>query len=126
MLIAVGERSFAPGGGGEVGEMLGVCVPDPGSEGPSESSTTEFFRDLEPMRLFFCLNFSSQLLLFALRWLSGLPTLIEKKRSFSLISESDIGRPCFWWFFAQFESALSMSGNFPLAFRTGERLPSSW
>jgi hypothetical protein len=96
MLIADGDGSFPPGGGGDVGEIFGVCVPDPGSEGPSDSSATEFLRDLEPMRLFFCLNFSSQLLLFALRWLSGLPTLKEKKRSFSLISASDIGSPCFW------------------------------
>jgi hypothetical protein len=126
MLIAEGEVSL-PVGGGEVGEMLfGVCVPDPGFEAPSDSSAMEPFLDFAPIRLFFCLNFSNQLVLLALRWLSGLPTLIEKNLSFSFMSESDIGNPCFWWFFAQFASARSMSGNFPLAFRTGDLLPSSW
>jgi hypothetical protein len=47
--------------------------------------STEFFLDLDPIKLFFCLNFSSQL---ALRtfWLpSGLPQVVAKKCAFSLI-----------------------------------------
>jgi hypothetical protein len=51
---------------GVVGEAPpGVCEFDGGSEPPSDSSAIEPFLDLEPRRLFFCLNFSSQLVLWA-------------------------------------------------------------
>lgn len=53
---------------GEVGEAApGVCTFDGGFDVPSDSSAIEPFLDLAPMRRFFCLNFSSQLVLFALR-----------------------------------------------------------
>jgi hypothetical protein len=64
--------------------------------------------------------------LFALRWLSELPTVEAKKRALSLIIASLRGKPCLWWFRAQFASARSMSGNFPFDLLMGERLPSSW
>jgi hypothetical protein len=52
----------------EVGETApGVCTLEGGFDAPSDSSAIEPFRDLAPMRWFFCLNFSSQLVLFALR-----------------------------------------------------------
>ena len=61
---------------GEVGEMApGVCALEGGLEVPSDSSAIEPFLDLAPIRWFFCLNFSSQLVLLALRWLSELPTV---------------------------------------------------
>lgn len=106
--------------------LFGECEPDPGFEAPSISSTNEPLRDFEPMRLFFCLNFSNQLLLLALGRLSELPTVVAKNRNFSLISASVNGSPCLWWFLAQFDNARSMSGNLPFAFRTGDLLPSSW
>jgi hypothetical protein len=94
-LIAAGEASFP--GGGEVGEvLLGVWVPDPGFDAASVSSTMELLRDFAPIRLFFCLNFSSQLLLFAFGKLSELPTVVAKNLNFSLIKASVNGRPCFW------------------------------
>lgn len=112
---------------GDVGEIApGVCTFDGGFDVPSDSSAIEPFRDLAPIKWFFCLNFSSQLLLFALRWLSELPTVEAKNRALSRIIESLRGSPCLWWFLAQFASALSMSGNFPLDLLIGERLPSSW
>jgi hypothetical protein len=53
---------------GEVGEMApGVCTFDGGFDVPSDSSAMEPFRDLAPIRWFFCLNFSSQLVLFAFK-----------------------------------------------------------
>jgi hypothetical protein len=53
---------------GDVGEIApGVCTFDGGFDAPSDSSAIEPFRDLAPIKWFFCLNFSSQLLLFALR-----------------------------------------------------------
>lgn len=53
---------------GDAGEMPpGVCTFDGGFEVPSDSSAIELFLDFAPMRLFFCLNFSSQLVLLALR-----------------------------------------------------------
>jgi hypothetical protein len=84
------------------------------------------FLDFAPMRWFFCLNFSSQLVLLALRWLSEFPTVCAKKRALSRMMASVKGSPCLWWFLAQFESARSMSGNLPLDLLIGERLPSSW
>lgn len=44
---------------------------------------------------FFCLNFSSQLELFAFMWLSVLPTVVAKKCAFSLITASVKGIPFF-------------------------------
>jgi hypothetical protein len=76
--------------------LFGEWAPDPGFDVPSVSSAIELFRDFAPMRLFFCLNFSSQLLLFALGKLSELPTVVAKNRNFSLMSASVNGRPCFW------------------------------
>ena len=75
--------------------LLGVCVPDPGLDAASVSSMTELLRDFAPMRLFFCLNFSNQLLLFAFGKLSELPTVVAKNLNFSLIRASVSGRPCF-------------------------------
>jgi hypothetical protein len=74
---------------------------------------------------FFCLNFSSQLVLFVLIWLSLFPTVVAKNLAFSLIAASVRGIPCFCEFRTQFESALSMSGNFPFARLTGDRARSS-
>lgn len=112
---------------GEVGEMApGVCTLEGGFEVPSDSSAIEPFLDRAPMRWFFCLNFSSQLLLLALRWLSELPTVCAKNRALSRIMASDSGKPCLWWFLAQLERARSISGNLPLDLFMGERLPSSW
>ena len=122
-LSVTGVDSFV--GGGDVGEMLGVCVPDGGALA-SLSSARLFFRDFAPMRLFFCLNFSShEDELAALMCCSELPTVREKWCSFSLIRASLIGSPCFWWFLAQLASARSISGNLPFGLRAGERLPSS-
>ncbi len=110
---------------GEVGEMpVGLWMPDAGFD-VSESPPIELFRDLPPM-LFFCLNFSSQLALLAFWWLSGPPTVVAKKRAFSLIAASEIVRFCFCWLRIQFSSARSMSGNLPFCLRAGDRLPSSW
>ena len=117
--------------GGETGDMpFGVCEV----ELPFDSVTTlsasvrqasEPFLDFAPNKLFFCLNFSSQLGLLILEWLSELPTVVAKKRAFSLMISSVILRPCRWWFLAQFERARSMSGNFPFDLLTGDLLPSS-
>jgi hypothetical protein len=112
---------------GEVGERApGVCALDGGFEAPSDSSAMDPFLDFAPMRWFFCLNFSSQLVLLALRWLSEFPTVCAKKRALSRMMASVKGSPCLWWFLAQFESARSMSGNLPLDLLIGDRLPSSW
>lgn len=112
---------------GDVGEIpFGVADVEAGFDA-SDSSAMEFFLDFDPapIRLFFCLNFSSQVLLFAFRWLSELPTDVAKNRAFSLIIKSVRGRPCLWWLRAQFDNARSMSGNFPFDLLIGERLPSS-
>lgn len=112
---------------GDVGEMPpGVCTFDGGLEVPSDSSAMDPFLDFAPIRLFFCLNFSSQLVLLAFRWLSLLPTVLAKKRAFSRMTVSFKGKPCLWWFLAQFASALSISGNLPFDLFIGDRLPSSW
>jgi len=80
---------------GVVGDIsLGVFELDGGLDTPSDSSIMEPFLDLAPMRLFFCLNFSSQLLLFNFRWLSELPTVVAKNLAFSRIMASESGRPC--------------------------------
>jgi hypothetical protein len=117
---------------GEVGEIpLGVCDADPPAESGlseplSEMLVSEALRvSLAPPMPFFCLNFSSQLVLFVFRWLSLLPTVVAKNLAFSLIAASVKGWPCFCMFLTQFERALSISGNFPLARFTGERLRSS-
>lgn len=111
---------------GEQGDIsLGVCALDGGFDG-SESSAMDRFLDLAPIKLFFCLNFSSQVLLLALIWLSELPTEAAKNWAFSLIMSSVRGSPCRWWFFAQFAKALSTSGNLLFDLLIGERLPSSW
>lgn len=104
----------------------GVCTFEGGFDVPSDSSAIEPFLDLAPMRWFFCLNFSSQLVLLPLKGLSELPTVDAKKRALSRMIASLSGSPCLWWFLAQFASARSMSGNFPFALLIGERLPSSW
>lgn len=112
---------------GVVGEIPpGVCTFDGGFDVPSDSSAIEPFLDFAPDKLFFCLNFSSQLVLFTLRWLSLLPTVLAKNCALSRRALSLIVKPFFWWFLAQFESARSMSGNLPLDFLIGDRLPSSW
>jgi hypothetical protein len=112
---------------GELGDKApGVCTFEGGFDVPSDSSAIDPFLDLAPMRWFFCLNFSNQLLLLAFRWLSELPTVCAKKRAFSRMMVSLSGRPCRWWFLAQFASARSMSGNLPFDLFMGERLPSSW
>ena len=122
--MAIGAGDGTPLG--EVGEIPpGVCAVEGGLDVPSLSSAIELFRDFEPMRLFFCLNFSSQLVLLVLRWLSGLPTVVAKNRAFSRIRESDSGTPCLWAFLAQFDRARSMSGNLPFDLFMGDRLPSS-
>jgi hypothetical protein len=71
------------------------------------------------------LNFSSQLELAIFTWLSELPTVVAKKRAFSLIMASVTGVPDFWVFLAQFERARSMSGNRPFDRLMGDLLPSS-
>lgn len=82
---------------GDAGEIPpGVWTLDGGFDVPSDSSAMELFLDLAPMRLFFCLNFSSQLVLLALRWVSELPTVLAKKRAFSRMIPSVSGRPCRW------------------------------
>lgn len=79
---------------GEVGEMPpGVCTLEGGFE-PSDSSAIDPFLDLEPNKLFFCLNFSSQLVLLAFKWLSLLPTVVAKNLAFSRMTVSVRGRPC--------------------------------
>lgn len=93
---------------GDVGEIApGVCAFDGGLDAPSDSSAIDPFLDLAPMRWFFCLNFSNQLVLFAFRWLSEFPTVDAKKRAFSRMIVSLSGRPWRWWFRAQFASARS-------------------
>lgn len=84
---------------GEMGENpLGVCEPevqfDSTLMAPSESLASDPFLDLAPGRLFFCLNFSSQLMLLTFTWLSEFPTVVAKNRAFSLIILSFNGRPC--------------------------------
>ena len=80
----IGESSS-----GDMGERApGVCAFDGGFEVPSDSSAIEPLRDFAPIRWFFCLNFSSQLVLFALRWLSEFPTVCAKKRALSRMIES--------------------------------------
>jgi hypothetical protein len=74
---------------------------------------------------FFCLNFSSQLVLFVFRWLSLLPTVVAKNRAFSLIAASVNGTPSFCDLLTQFARALSMSGNLPFVLLTGDKLRSS-
>src|SRR5437899_2095111 len=103
---------------GDVGEMVvpfGVCAADVSPlMPPSESFTSVCFLDpLAPAKLFFCLNFSSQLVLFAFRWLSEFPTVVAKNRAFSFIILSVTCIPCFCEFFAQTDNARSMSGNLP-------------
>lgn len=79
---------------GEVGEIPpGVCTLDDGFEAPSESSAIDPFLDFEPIKLFFCLNFSSQLVLFTFKWLSELPTVVAKNRAFSRMIPSVRGNP---------------------------------
>ena len=77
---------------------LGVWEPDCESAlsppGLSESFVSDPFRGLEPSKWFFCLNFSSQLLLFTLRWLSELPTVVAKNLALSRMILSLKGRPC--------------------------------
>ena len=74
---------------GEIGESApGVCALDGGLEAPSDSSAIDPLRDFAPIKWFFCLNFSNQLVLFALRWLSELPTVCAKKRALSRIIAS--------------------------------------
>lgn len=65
-VMATDEGDEAPPG--EVGEMPpGVCALDGGLDVPSLSSAIEPFLDFAPIKLFFCLNFSSQLVLLVLR-----------------------------------------------------------
>jgi hypothetical protein len=107
-------------------------VPD--AECPAESGPKELLLEscvsearlvsLPPPIPFFCLNFSSQLVLLALLW-SPFPTVAAKNLAFSLIAASVRGIPCFWEFRTQFASARSISGNFPLARFTGDKLRSS-
>ena len=75
--------------------------------------------------LFLCLNFSSQLALLALKWLSEMPRLVAKNLAFSRIITSVNVMPCFLVFFAHTDNARSMSGNLPLLRLTGDLLPSS-
>lgn len=80
------------------GDSLHSAAGSSGLTSSSDSASVdmEFLRDdLAPMRLFFCLNFSNQLALLALRWLSEVPTELAKKRAFSRIMASERGRPCF-------------------------------
>jgi hypothetical protein len=80
---------------GDVGEMPpGVCTFDGGLDVPSDSSAIELFLDFAPMRLFFCLNFSSQLVLLAFKWLSEFPTVLAKNFAFSRMILSFRRRPC--------------------------------
>lgn len=82
---------------GEVGERApGVCTLDGGFDVPSDSSAIEPFLDRAPIKWFFCLNFSNQLVLFAFKWLSELPTVWAKKRALSRMIASVSGRPCRW------------------------------
>lgn len=76
-------------------------------------------------KLFFCLNFSNHPALFALNWLSEIPTLIAKNFAFSRIIISVKATPCFRVFFAHTANARSISGNLPLERFTGDLLPSS-
>jgi hypothetical protein len=99
-----------------------------GSACSSDSVTVDmefFLDDLALKRLFLSLNFSNQLVLLAFRWLSEVPTELAKKRAFSRIMESETAMPCFSWLRAQFDKALSISGNLPLDLLMGDRLPSS-
>jgi len=81
---------------------------------------------LPPASPFFCLNFSSQLVLRDFRWFSVLPpTPCEKCLAFSMISPSDRSCPDCCAFFAQLDRARSMSGNLLLDRLTGDPLLSS-
>jgi hypothetical protein len=110
---------------GDIEEVpVGVC----NTESPSDSGFSELldFRvDFPASMPFFCLNFSSQLVLFVFKWLSLLLTAVAKNSAFSLIASSVKEAPSFCDFLTQFARALSMSGNLPLVCFTGERLRSS-
>ena len=123
VIVAV-EGDTPPGEEGEIAP--GVCTLDGGFDVPSDSSAIDPFLDLAPFKWFFCLNFSSQLVLFTFTELSVLPTVCAKKRALSRIIASDNGIPLRWWFLAQLESARSISGNLPFDLFMGDRLPSSW
>ncbi len=82
---------------GEIGENpLGVCEPESALKPPSESLASDPFLALAPGRLFFCLNFSSQLVLLTFTWLSEFPTVVAKNRAFSLMMLSFMGKPRRW------------------------------
>ena len=79
-----------------MGEMpFGVWEPDGESPLPpfSESCASEALRGFAPRRWFFCLNFSSQLLLLTFKWLSELPTVVAKNRALSRMMLSFNGKP---------------------------------
>ena len=117
-----GEEGKASGDNEEV--PVGVC----NAESPSDSGFSELldFRvDFPAPMPFFCLNFSSQLVLFVFKWLSLLSTAVANNSAFSLIASSVKEAPSFCDFLTQFARALSMSGDLPLVRFTGERLRSS-
>lgn len=62
MSVVAGEGSLVSGG--DVGEVLGVCVPEAGLLA-SLSPAMLLLRDFAPIRLFFSLNFSSHEVEFA-------------------------------------------------------------
>lgn len=59
--MADGESSLVLIGGGEHGDEcefeFGVCAPEGGAEGSSDSSAIEFFLDFSPFKLCSLLNF---------------------------------------------------------------------
>lgn len=101
---AVGELNVR----GEVGDALfGECDVDAVTEVSSASSwTSELFLDLAPIKLFFNLNFSSQLVL-SPACASGLFDVAEKAWALCRIASSDNANPFFschglainerWW-----------------------------
>lgn len=101
-LLAVGERGDRVRFVGEMGEMLTetrLPVGDRNWDTLSESLkmvSVEFFRDLDGFKLFFCLNFSSQLALNIFCFPSGLAQVVAKKCAFSLIIASVRVNPCRW------------------------------
>lgn len=110
----------------------------------ASSGASELFLERAPIKLFFNLNFSSQLVLKVV-WVSGLLEVAENACAVWRIKSSDRGTPFFscierqngshvfhneiegpTWFFAHTARARSMSGDRPLGRLAGDRLPSSW
>ncbi len=114
-----------------VGEMLSCltfdsCFTFAGNTVGLSGDVIDPFLDFESPKLFFCLNFSSQLELLIFICVSRPPTVAEKNRACFLINSSVNGTPLLCCFLAQFVIVRSMSGSFPFDLLRGDLLPSSW